>query len=168
MIPALAVAIAGVALGAASLGWQAATFLLTGSRLRIDERHGATDGRNIVSGPPGSQSLALLSAQGLTHEVMGAEIFNRGRIGVSVTGFRAVSSRGTRFAPIASLLGPHLPHRLEPGDSESWFFPIDLVRPDLARIAAAFGHPNPDDLAIEVDSGDGKCRRGKRKVRVRA
>ena len=150
------------------LGWQAATFLLTGSRLRIDVRHGATDGRNVVTGPPGTQSLDLLRAQGLTQEVMGAEVFNRGRIGVSVTGFRAVTSRGTRFAPIGSLLGLHLPHRLEPRDSELWFFPLDLVRPDLANIAKAFGHPNPDDLAIEVDSGDGRCRRGKRKVRVRA
>ena len=166
VLPSLAVAIAGLVLAAVALTWQAATFLLTGSRLKVDSRQGATDGRGIVHGMPGSESIERLRAQGYTHEVLGAEVFNRGRTGVSVTGIRAVTSRGISFAPIADLLGPPMPHRLEPGASASWFFPLAPVRAAIATSAEELGHPNPDDVAIDVDSGDGRRRRAKRKLRV--
>ena len=164
--PSLAVAIAGLVLAAVALTWQAATFLMTGSRLKVDSRQGATDGRGIVHGAPGHETRELLLAQGYTQEVLGAEVFNRGRTGVNVTGIRAVTSRGISCTPVADLLGPPMPHRLEPGASASWFFPLAPVRAAIATSAEELGHPNPDDVAIDVDSGDGRRRRAKRKLRV--
>jgi hypothetical protein len=89
-IVTLVVAIVGLALAALSLGWQAATFVLSGSRVRVTLRRGAVRrgfGETVrVSFPEHATEREVLVArkQGFTEDVAVAEVRNRGRLAISV------------------------------------------------------------------------------------
>jgi hypothetical protein len=87
----LIVAIFGVALASGSLAWQTASFVLSGSRVRVNLRRGAMR-RGIpgetarIAGPrePSESDHDMMRRQGFTHEVLIVEVRNIGRMAVSV------------------------------------------------------------------------------------
>jgi len=90
-IVTLIVAIVGVVFACASLAWQAASFVLSGSRVRVKLRRGAlkrdSSGRLIrVQGQlsPKQSDLEVLRQQGFTDDVLIIEVRNVGRMAVSV------------------------------------------------------------------------------------
>lgn len=83
----LVVAICGLVLAFLSLGWQAANYVLTGGRIRVELHVGARDLRGIVSGRPGQLEQGWfegLAAQGYTAPMVAVRVANVGRQPVTV------------------------------------------------------------------------------------
>jgi hypothetical protein len=135
-VATLAIAVVGLVLSVISLTWQAATFVMSGSRVRARLRHGAAGGGSVVSGPPGTQSLRVMAEQGFTTEVIGVEVRNVGRLAVQVTDVRAALPSGFQVSEARISMGPDLPYRLEAQSSQTWFLPAQMAR---AAVTASVG-----------------------------
>lgn len=67
-------------------------------------------------------------------EAVSVTAHNKGRLGVSVTGWGALLPDGRSYVYVHPLPGNQpLDHRLEPGDRASWWMPLDALRDGLAR-----------------------------------
>src|SRR5919204_5203102 len=97
------IAVLSLILAVASLTWQAATFALSGSRLRADLRHGARNATVAVTGVPGSQSLDTLTQQGFTEEVFGVEVRNVGRLAAEVSRVQVALANGVKVEVMGDL-----------------------------------------------------------------
>jgi hypothetical protein len=164
-IVTLVVAITGVALALGSLAWQAATFILSGSRARVKLRRGAIQrdalGRIVrVAGPlqPSARDLALMRSQGFTRDLLIVEVRNVGRLAVSVESATAEAEGGWGFAVLQDPENTALPFRLEPGAKESWH--VDLA--PLQMVADSEGKPKRAWMSVEL--GTGKVLRTKQTV----
>lgn len=163
---AIAIAIAGVLLAALSLGWQAATFFLSGSRVKTTLRLGALR-RELgmttrMTGPLNmtESAAALIRDQGFTEPVLVVEVRNRGRLAVSVEDVTATTDDGFGFNRMADPENPPVPYRLEPGAKESWH--VD-VRP-LQMLAES--DPKPRLVRMAVELGNGKVVLTKQTLRL--
>ena len=146
--------------GTLSLIWQIIAFVLSGSRVRVDLLHGATDGiSGIASGPPNTFGLDLLVSQGLTQEVVGAKVYNGGRQPVNVDSVDFVFSNGIRASGIQNLGRATSRHRLDGHASQSWHMPARTLR----SVVAAVG----DSLEVHVEATLGNGKRAKSKDRIR-
>ncbi|MGH3938688.1 MAG: hypothetical protein ACRDTG_08615 [Pseudonocardiaceae bacterium] len=120
------VAVLGVVLSTASLSWQAATFILTGGRVKLALQTGAVHNSGsgmIVSQVTGAWSMSAerLALQGYTRPVVAVQVRNVGRLPVTVTKWSIFeSAKGTAFLPLADSIGPSLPYRLDAGVEETW------------------------------------------------
>lgn len=130
----LVVAIVGVSLALASLAWQAATFVLSGSRVRVALRRGAlrrtVGGAARALGPlqPRAKDYAVMRSQGFTDEILAVEVRNVGRMAVSVEDVAATTEDGWSFQRAADPENPALPHRLEPGAKETWHVELSVFQ----------------------------------------
>jgi hypothetical protein len=147
----LVIAVLGLVLSVVSLTWQGATFVLSGSRFRADLKHGAANAGGVVHGPPGSQPLQSLAAEGFTAEVIGVEVRNVGRLAATVDRVEASLANGLKVNLFSELLGPSLPHRLEPQSSASWFMPAAPIRRTVAVSAHVLKRADPCKVWIEVE-----------------
>jgi hypothetical protein len=163
-VVALVTAIVGVALGVASLAWQAATFVLSGSRVKVTLRRGALspDGSAKVSGPlnPTEDALASMRAQGFTRDVLIIDARNIGRMPVSVERAAADSKTGWGFEWPGDRSNLAFPHRLEPGAKASWHIPMEF----LWRLAEVTGQAHQVWMTIEL--GNGKVVRTKDSINI--
>jgi hypothetical protein len=152
-VATLVIAVLGVVLSVASLTWQAATFILSGSRVRADLKHGARNAAGVVHGSPRSmqQQLPSLAAQGFTEEVIGIEVHNVGRLAATVDRVSAALAGGMKYNFLSDVVGPSLPHRLEPQSSASWFAPAAPVRQAVAVSAEVLKRPDPCEAWMEVE-----------------
>jgi len=124
-IATLIIAALGVLLGALSLGWQAATYVLTGGRVKIALKVGAVvdSGTGMALMPVAEATpdkLASLGQQGFSRAVIAVEVRNVGRLPVTVSRWSLESSLGVSYVPIADSLGSALPHRLDLGEPATW------------------------------------------------
>jgi hypothetical protein len=148
----LGVAIFGVSLAALSLSWQAATFFLSGSRIRVRIRHGAVRGdQTRVSFPinASESDVAYLRKQGYTKDVAVAEVRNRGRLAISVESVSIKTHDKYGFAVLEDPENPALPFRLEPGAMQTWHVPIEPVQ----ALANMDGRPRRIGMVVEFGSG---------------
>jgi hypothetical protein len=150
-IATLIIAVLGMGLSVASLTWQAATFILSGSRIRAELKHGARNAGMVGSGAPGSQPLKALAEQGLTEEVVGVEVHNVGRLAASVDRVEAALAGGMKLQMLLDVTGPSLPHRLEPQSSAAWFVPAAPIRRAVAVSAQVLKRPDPCEMWMEVE-----------------
>jgi hypothetical protein len=116
----LVVAITGLGLALLSLGWQAAIFVLSGSRVRVSITRGMVGGGNLLTiDHPDAWNAAQLkqyAAQGLTTQVVAVKARNAGRMPVSVEHVTLELENGMAFIPPTGVGGnPPVPHRLEAG-----------------------------------------------------
>ena len=146
-VATLVIAVLGLVLSIVSLIWQAATFVLSGSRVRAELKHGARNADVVVSGPPGWQRVA---SQGLGEEVIGIEVRNVGRMAASIDSVQAALPRGTKTTLLQSFIGPPLPHRLDPQSVASWYLPAAPVRATVGAAAEVFKRRNPSKVWMEV------------------
>ncbi|MBV9098822.1 MAG: hypothetical protein JO079_12275 [Frankiaceae bacterium] len=124
---ALVVALVGLALSVASLTWQAATFFLSGYRVRVELLLGARGMGGVATGPVSSaQFLDHLASQGMTQPVLAVRAINVGRLPVTVTGCSVVSNTDVGFYEPDGIT--NLPHRLEPGSNETWYVTLAGAR----------------------------------------
>jgi hypothetical protein len=134
-IVTLVVAIFGLGLALLSLGWQAATFALSGSRVKVTIQRGYIGGGNMLVGPAKAFTAAIqaqLAAQGLaTSEILAVEVRNVGRMPVNVEKIDLVFDHGISLVPPHGIPGsPALPFRLEHGSSNTC---LQMPRPPVPR-----------------------------------
>lgn len=166
-IVTLIVAIVAVALACASLAWQGASFVLSGSRVRVKLRRGAIrrglpGGTARIAGPlnPRLDDYEIMRRQGFTDEVLIVEVRNVGRMAVSVESVSLDADDGWGFAHPGDPENATLPHRLEAGSRQSWHIALEPLQAivDLDRkVRKAW---------MTVELGTGKALRTKDEVRI--
>lgn len=165
-IVTLVVAIVGVVLAASALAWQAATFVLSGSRVRVTLRRGAIR-RQLgelarLSYPmnPTPNDVKIAHDQGFTDEVAIAQVRNRGRLGISVEKVSIETDDEWGFAMLLDPENPKLPHRLELGAMETWHVelrPVQTLVNDTGK---------PRRVGMVVEFGTGKVIRTRKGILV--
>jgi hypothetical protein len=162
----LVIAVLGLALSVAALTWQAVTFVLSGSRAKVELLHGAHDGMSgVITGPPVANALQQAVQQGYVHEVIGAAVRNVGRMPVTVERMQAVLANGIKIH-WQEQLGPPMPFRLEAHSSERWYMPMLPVRQAIQTSHQAWGQANAQDVHVEVDLGTGKTVKSRERLNV--
>lgn len=124
--------IVALGLAVASLVWQAATFLLSGARVRarIVEglRNPATGGVMVATLSTYSDGGAAVRASGFHEHVVGIEARNAGRMSTTITGWSI--SFGGGVAVYTNATDPRnmaLPYRLEPESPMMWWAEADHI-----------------------------------------
>lgn len=123
----LLVACLSFGVAALSLGWQIAVWSLDGRRVRLSLTHGAmgrggaATGKVARDGRPAD--LDRVRAEGFTgREVIGVSVTNLGRAPVRVDRYSCeLVHGGLSYTPIGDAIGPPLPFRLAPGETETWY-----------------------------------------------
>jgi hypothetical protein len=153
-------------LSLASLVWQAATWVLSGSRVRIALRRGGlrrdAHGTARLSGPlqPTEGDYAVMRDQGFTDEVLIVDVRNVGRMPVSVDTITINTEDGWGFGRLADPENPELPHRLEPGSKQTWHVDLEALQ---QLVDADF---KSRDAWMMVELGTGKVLRTKEATKV--
>ncbi len=116
----------GVVLALASLGWQAYSFLLSGSRVRVQLKHGMRNAIGAITSPTPltDDQMKALAQQGYPEQVFGVEVHNAGRSPTSIIDARIVFGNGAAYSEASQ----GFPHRLEPETEASWYFSAALIR----------------------------------------
>lgn len=159
-IAAFVIACLGFFVAALGLGWQIASWALDGRRVRVRLKHGAMGRGGAVAGSvPRSgepRDIASVRAEGFTgREVIGIEVTNIGRLPVTVRKY-SVHAQGTGFAftPMGEAIGPTMPFRLEPGDSETWYAEMDSARALVESVKAIGRSARRVSMTAELGTGE--------------
>lgn len=154
--------VAGLAflLAVVSLGWQIASWRMSGPRVSVRLLVGGLRGTTHASVTVRADkdwraNLTEFRNEGMT-PLVGVEVVNSGRAATSVTGVQGALDSGQRFGTLDNPLGKPLPHRLDSHDSGVWFLPlsdateiIDAVRRQPDK------YPIPTRLTMRIDLGGG-------------
>jgi hypothetical protein len=139
---AFALAIVSLLVAALSLGWQVASWALSGRRVKVRLLHGV-EGRGgfatgLVKRDGSPRRLDSLRAQGWNgREVLAIEVINVGRSPVTVTSYSVLAvGTGAAYKPVGDAIGPILPYRLEPGESETWYSDMNDARALIHALAS--------------------------------
>lgn len=172
-IAALLIACFGAVMAVLSLGWQIAAWMMEGRRVRVVLKHGAMGHNGFAvgaverSGKP--RDLHSVIAEGFTgRDVLGVTVTNLGRAPVTVTKYSTILIGGAlSFSPIGSQIGPILPFRLQPGESESWYADM-LDVSALVQTAAAVSKKRKvrRRVCMAVELGTGDIKRTRRHLTV--
>lgn len=166
---ALALSIVGALTATLSLGWQIASWSLDGRRVRVRLLHGAAGPTGHATGPVGRDrrpnDLSSLRVEGFqSQEVIGIAVTNVGRAPVRVDRYGVSLVRGgVSFFPMGDAIGPGLPHRLPPGETEVWLANAQDARA-LIIAARAAGQRVSRDVRMEVHLGTGDVKRTNRTI----
>ena len=150
----LVIAVVGLALSAVAITWQAATFMLTGPRIRVRLREGLRGLGGVMIAPPTMYTPAgrqVLEQQGYTEAVIAIEVVNRGRLPTTVDRWTIRFGNGAAYLNPGDLQNPPLPHRLEPHTNATWYAPVE----NLVLLRAAFVDMGQDAATIRgvIDLG---------------
>jgi hypothetical protein len=162
-VATLLIAVLGVVMSALSLGWQAATFVLTGGRVKAELRVGAMNAAGLVTMPASSLTSdsmkEALQAQGGGQPVVAVRVRNVGRLPVTITDWSLATTTkgGIAMTPVGTSIGPPLPHRMEAGDTAMWAVDIRNVIA-LVETTAEVLKLRPADIGIraKVSLGTGR------------
>jgi hypothetical protein len=170
-IGALVLAVLSFIASGLSVGWQIASWMMDGRRVRVSLLHGASGPVGSAVGKVGRnrrpRNLASVRAEGFTgNEVVGIAVTNIGRAPLRVDryGVRLVKG-GFSFYPIGEAVGPTLPFRLPPGETETWYANVDDARA-LVASARAIGHKVPAEIRMEIELGTGDWKRTRRSLLI--
>lgn len=153
------IAALGLVFALASLAWQAWTFRLSGSRVRVEIARGLKSTTHALTMPRDatSQQIESMRAQGFTNPVLAVTVKNSGRGETSVASVDVQLPGGGAVSE--SLHEPPLPFRL-PGESEqTWYFD--------ARLAEGYVRIFDSSLAADVArTARGRVRLGGREKAI--
>jgi hypothetical protein len=144
---ALVVGICGVVLASLSLGWQAASYALTGGRITVRLQVGGQGHGGMATAPPENLSqgwLENLASQGFSRPIVAVTVANIGRQPVTVTRWGLKSGLGVALYPTADSIGPTLPHRLDIGDSATWAVDMSAVTAFIHATNETFRKPQSE------------------------
>jgi len=167
----LLIACLSLLIGALALGWQVAAWALDGRRVRVVLLHGASGMAGAAVGKVGRNGrpvdLSQVRAEGFTgEEVIGISVTNIGRSPVRVDRYSVELTRGgMSFSPIGDAVGPELPFRLPPGESETWYARhSDALR--LLHSMRSIGRAPSRTVRMSVQLGTGDIRRTRRVLEI--
>lgn len=147
------------ALACLALGWQVASWLLSGGRVKATLKHGVLGPGSAVTRPVGRSgglmSLATLHAQGfIGTEVLAVDVANVGRAPVTVARYSGrLLGAGVSFVPVADAMGPALPCRIDPGESQTWYADMAAVRALVATGQELQAGARQVRMAVELGTG---------------
>jgi hypothetical protein len=152
-----------------SLGWQAATHVLTGGRVKVSLYTGAIgQGGDMALSAPSKFSVdwsEILATQGFTRPVVAVQAANIGRTPVTVMHWCLEPKRGVGvgFYPSTKAIGPALPCRLEAGESQTWAVDLASVHDLVTAIRETLGGRVKINGFVEL--ADGRKRRSRGVIR---
>lgn len=168
----LIVAILGFAIALVSCVWQIATWFWSTARPRATMLHGilveSGGGLSITravgkNGEP--YPVQQLRQQGYGGpEVIGIEVVNHGRAPMTVRRFDLKHESGASFVPTGQVTGPAFPHRIEPGASESWFVPAEMIREASAAVSEV--SKTGRTVSIEATLATGKTIKSRQSMQI--
>ena len=125
-----------------SLGWQIASWTLSGRRAKVRLMHGVAGRGGFAMGAVDRDGAPKRVNTMRSHgwdgpEVLAIEVINVGRATLTVTGYsiHAVGT-GMSYSPIGDRIGRELPFRLEPGEAETWYADMQDARALVHSLAA--------------------------------
>jgi hypothetical protein len=124
----LVVGIIALALSLASLIWQAATYFLTGPRVRVRLHEGYGGPGGLMLGPTSmytKDGLDALGRMGYSEHILAVEAINLGRLPATVNHWSIKFGNGVIYQNPNDELNPKLPYRLEPHSSATWQAPAE-------------------------------------------
>lgn len=148
----LVIAVIGLALATASLAWQAATFFLTGPRVKVYLREGFRGPGGVMIAPPSvytDSGRVTLEQQGYTEHVVAIEAINRGRLPTTVRNWALRFGNRASYTNPTDPRNPTLPYRLEPFTSVTWYAPVEHLQ--MLQQAFADQSDNVATVRGEVD-----------------
>jgi hypothetical protein len=158
---ALLISAVSLVLAGLSLGWQIAQWLLSAGRPKAVLLHGVWQGSGaytaVVKQGGSPLDIAGLNRQGIVGpQVVGIQITNHGRAPVTVVRVTLRARGGTlSLVPLTELLGPSLPHRLEPGTNSIWY--VDASNAiTLAESSRDVLHQKVSGVYMTAELGTGK------------
>ncbi|HWD37317.1 MAG TPA: hypothetical protein VG944_00585 [Fimbriimonas sp.] len=168
-IATLIIAVVGIVLAGLSLGWQAATFTLSGPRVKVNLREGFRGPRGIMIAPPAvytDNGLETLAQQGYSEHVLAVEAINRGRLPATIENWSLRFGNGAAYSNPTDGGNLSLPYRLDSHTRANWYAPAANLRElqgiftDQTESAAI--------LRAEVSLGSGQTAVSRNALRVRA
>lgn len=168
MAGSLWVAILAVVLACLSLGWQAATYVLTGGRVKVTLLVGAMGNGGMVTGSPDKLKPGWfdgVAEQGYRSPVVAVKVANVGRQPVTVTRWSVVCPLAGSLTPVANSIGPPLPHRLEVGESATWAVDMHSVHTFMEATRKVVARGRQVVAFGQVELGDGRTKKSSEKLR---
>lgn len=168
-IATFVIACLGLLLAVVSAAWQVFAWTFDGRRVRLRLVHGAIGPAGAVTGPVGRdgrpRDLSRVRAEGFVgEEVIGVSVTNVGRAAVRIDRYGAEVVRGgVALRPVADSLGPDLPYRLPPGETETWFVKARDARALLDAINGVRRGASRE-IRMSVELGTGDVRRTRRVI----
>jgi hypothetical protein len=173
------IAVLGLLLSVVGLAWQAATYIMSGGRVKVDLKVAASNGRSMVTAEPQHLTPAWmksLAEQGYGQPLVAVHVSNVGRMPVTVQRWSIKYTRGVAVTPVDDSIGKDLPYRLKAGESQTWAVAlgvaVELKRTALEMIAppsqpttllaSAIRNsrgPNGEGVVGVVELGDGRLHR---------
>ena len=166
MSSTLIVAIVAACLSAASLSWQAATYLLNGGRPRAELLIGAInpDSGDVLRTNPHAQATPgewkLAAEQGFTVPVLGIRVVNHGRGPVTIEKWEFSVAGGPSVTVLRGAIGPELAHELAGGRSATWYAPAQEVHASAMVTKEVVGQKTVQVVGV-VTMATGRSRRTK-------
>lgn len=171
VVAGFVIACLGLVVALLSAGWQVFAWVMDGRRVRVRLLHGVRSGGSVFSGAIGKDGrpndLGVLLEQGVVgEEVIGVSVTNVGRAPVRIDSYGVQLVRGG-FAsqPVGSVMGPSLPFRLPPGETEAWYVAAGEARA-LVHAVKAIGREASREVRMTVQLGTGDTVRTRRSVTV--
>lgn len=157
MSGALIVAIVAVGLSAASIAWQASTFLLSGARVKVELRYGHLDSRSgdsvLLPFPPHGSRPDNEPEPGYI-AVVALAVTNSGRTDVDIAswGLEFELDEKAWMYGASGGLNPPLPHRLLHGSQRGLY----LADADVQSAVDGLVAPKSVEVCAFVSLGNGK------------
>lgn len=162
------VAVLGVVLACLSLGWQAATYVLTGGRVKVTLLLGAMGNGGMVTGSPDKLKhgwFDRVAEQGYRSPVVAVKVANVGRQPVTVAQWSVVCPLAGSVTPVGNSIGPALPHRLEVGESATWAVDMHNVHTFMEATRKVLAEGRRVVAFGQVELGDGRTKRSAETMR---
>lgn len=158
----LAIAALGLLVACLSFGWQIASWLLDGRRVKLVLKHGAMGRGGAALGTikrdGRASDLTQVRGEGFTGtDVLAVTVINVGRAPVVIERYSVVlDGTGLSFTPMGDAIGESLPHELQPGRSGRWYAEIDSVRALISSADAIDVHGSAVSMTVELGTGQTK------------
>lgn len=170
-IAAFVLATLSLLIAALSAGWQVYAWVLDGRRVRLTLVHGVFGRGGVATGLVGRDRLpkdvSQVRSEGFDgFEVLGVSVTNVGRAPVRIERYGVeLTKGGMSHLPVGDLMGPDLPFRLPPGETETCYAKVEDARP-LVYATRGIRRVVSDDVRMVVKLGTGDEKRTRRSVIV--
>lgn len=168
-IAAVVIGFLGLVIAVVSITWQVATFMLSGSRVKVELKTAAIGSAGVVTGPVGNDwegIFPLLAAQGYETPCLAIEARNVGRLGVDVVRCQVNFENGAKYEHPGHPSNPAPNFRLDHGVCKTWIVELWPLR-NIVDATARMGEFRPNQsVTMSIELGTGKILTSKKSVRI--